>query len=337
MKKQLADRANELIANSQSTVIVCHRSPDGDAIGSSLALYLYLKKKGKNVRVVVPDAFPKFLHWMPGKDDIIIFESEPEMATQLVNDCDLIFTLDFNDLSRVGKMSSLLSNHGGPFIMIDHHQSPSDYAEVTISDSDVCSTCQMIFSFIEASGDAELIDADIASCIYSGIVTDTGSFRFSSVDAETHRIAAFLLGKGLDHEMVHRQIYDSNLLDRMRLIGYALSEKLIQFPESKVAYITLSKVELERYNFRPGDTEGLVNQALSLVGVNMAAFIREGNNMIKLSLRSKGQFDVNLFAREFFDGGGHKNAAGGASSETLATVEARFLKAVEQNQDKLDY
>jgi phosphoesterase RecJ-like protein len=337
MKREWVDKANELVNSSESVLIVCHRSPDGDAIGSSLALWQYLKKRGANARVLVPDGFPKFLQWMPGSDQIVTHESEPEQAEQMVNEADLIFTLDFNDLSRVGKMSDLLRSHTGSFVMIDHHREPSDYADVTMSDATVSSTCEMIFSFIEDSGHADLIDTDIAQCLYCGIVTDTGSFRFSSVTSETHRMAAFLIDRGLDHEMVHRQVYDSNLLDRMRLVGYALSEKLVQLDDAKVAYIALSKDELASYNYRPGDTEGLVNQALSLVGVNMAAFIREGNNQVKLSLRSKGKFDVNEFARAHFNGGGHKNAAGGASSDSLEETTNRFIEAIQANQDKLDY
>jgi bifunctional oligoribonuclease and PAP phosphatase NrnA len=221
--------------------------------------------------------------------------------------------------------------------MIDHHHQPETFPAVLFSDTTMCSTAQMIYMFIESMGDVEVIDENIGACLYCGIMTDTGSFRFPSVTPKTHEIAADLIRKGVDHAQIHRNVYDTNLLDRLRLVGYALSEKLMVFETYHTAIISLTKEELTRFNYRPGDTEGLVNQALSIKGVNFAVFVREGNNEVKLSFRSQGKFDVNSFARAHFNGGGHFNAAGGMSVESIDVVLQKLKDLLPENQEQLTY
>ncbi len=321
--------AKSLIANAKSIVVTSHKSPDGDAIGSALAMNNLLLLLGKNSTAILPDDAPDFLTWMKGNEDIVLFEKEKDRAQQKINEADLIFSLDYNHLSRVGKeMEAALRSASAKFIMIDHHQQPEPFAAVTFSLTASCSTAQLIYQFMDACGWKKQIDNSIAECIYCGIMTDSGSFRFPSVTPETHRIVAELIENGLDHARVHREVYDTNLLDRLKLIGYALNEKLEVINDCATALISLTAEELRRFNHRPGDTESLVNQALSIHGVKLAAFFREGNNEVKVSFRSKGSFDVNTFARNGWRGGGHTNAAGGITNESISEAIDRFKNEV---------
>ncbi|MFZ6052079.1 DHH family phosphoesterase [Halocola ammonii] len=338
--KDQIEKAANLISKSKRVVITCHRSPDGDAIGSSLALFHYLKNKVERARVVIPDPDPDFLHWTPGHDQILIFETQQEEAEEEVEKADLIFSLDYNTLKRTGDLASSLEkalDREVPFILIDHHQQPEDYPKVLISDTQTCSTAQLIYEFIVGIDGKTAITSEIGQCLYLGIMTDTGSFRFPSVEPKTHRIVADLLERGVEHALIHQEVYDTNLEDRLKLVGHALRNKLIVNRDLHMAYISLSKEELDDHNYRKGDTEGLVNQALSVKGVNFAAFIREGNNEVKMSFRSRGTFDVNQFARKYFDGGGHKNAAGGISDKSLEETISNFEQAAAECQSELNY
>lgn len=335
MEQKDISRAQELIGHAQKIIVSTHRSPDGDAIGSSLAMAAYLRKLNKAVTVVVPDAFPAFLNWMKGSDAVLNFESDPERVKAEMAEADLIFSLDYNELSRTGDLAETLASAKSDFILIDHHQQPGDFASVRVSDTSVCSTAQMVFEFIEASGHLNLIDAEIGSDLYCGIMTDTGSFRFSSVTPRTHEIAASLIRLGVNHAEIHQAVYDTNALSKLQLMGYVLSEKLKVIDELHTAYIVISDSELSKYNYRKGDTEGLVNFALSINGIRFAAFLREGNKGTRMSFRSKGDFDVNQFARSEFNGGGHINAAGGYSDAPLLEVEQLFLTSLNKYTDLL--
>ena len=331
------ESARALIEGAQNILITAHRSPDGDAIGSSLALYHYLKRKGKAAKVMMPNGYPEFLKWIPGNDFVLIYEEDESGGDSVIAQADLIFSLDYNVLYRTGDMAAKLEESDADFIMIDHHQQPADYPTVTFSDTTSCSTCQMIYEFIEGLGDVELIDDSTAQAIYCGIMTDSGSFRFPSVTDKTHEIAGDLIRRGLDHGAIHRNVYDTNKLDRLQLLGYALSNRLEVLTHLKTALIYLTHEELERYNYRSGDTEGLVNYALSIEGINFAVFMREAKDMVKMSFRSKGQFDVNQFARTHFNGGGHMNAAGAAKSAPLEQVIAEFKAAANGYEKQLVY
>lgn len=336
MQKTDITKTKELLQSSKNIVITCHKGPDGDAIGSSLALYLYLKKLNKNVKVVVPDDFPVFLKWLPENKEIIIYEQQQENAQTLINEADLIFSLDYNSLSRTGDMANVLNATQASFIMIDHHQQPDDYAAVTYSDTSICSTCQMMYHFIEVLGDVKMIDTDIANCIYTGIMTDTGSFRFRSTTSTTHRVIANLIDLGVDNAKIHQNVYDSNSYNRLQLLGKSLNNlKVIE--ELNTAYITLSTEEQEQFNAQKGDTEGVVNYALSLQDIKFAAIFKEdlNKNIIKISFRSKGGFNVNEFARLHFNGGGHTNAAGAASNLSLQDTLEKFISILPNYQKEL--
>ena len=321
---------DEILKRSKKIVITTHQSPDGDAIGSSLALFGYLVKKGFDVSVVVPDSFPKFLNWMAGTGNIHVYEYQQNIVEGLIHEADLIFSLDYNDLTRVGGVGVLIENSSAYKAMIDHHLNPVDFADWMCSDTSSCSTAQLIYNFIEDFNDLDLIDNQIAEGIYCGIMTDSGSFRFPSVQAKTHLIAADLINRGLNHARIHELVHDVNTLSKLHLLGFALNEKLRVLPKMPVAIIAISSEELSRFSFKKGDTEGLVNYALSLDGVQMAAFIKEDDNKVKMSFRSKGDIAVNEFSSKYFSGGGHKNAAGGVSfasfEETVKLFEAKIVE-----------
>lgn len=316
------------LETKRKIVIVSHKSPDGDAMGSSLAVYHLLKKKGHEVQVIVPNEDPSFLKWMPGRDHVLVFEYDEMISSQKIAAADYIFCLDFNTLGRIEKMGDLLAASPAEKIMIDHHQEPDDFANYMISDTTACSTAQLIYRFMQMLDYTSLLDANIASCIYTGIVTDTGSFRFDSVTAETHQIVAELIEAGAKNSDIHSNLFDNNSESRLRLLGYCLSEKMRLFSEFKTAVISLTVEEKQRFGFQKGDTEGFVNYPLSMGDIKMSIFLIEYDHGIKMSFRSKGSFSVNRFAREHFDGGGHNNAAGGHSSESQEAIIAKLLEVL---------
>jgi phosphoesterase RecJ-like protein len=318
----------EQLAVAKKMVITSHQAPDGDAIGSSLALMHYLQLKGKEVCVIVPDAPPSFLQWMQGFEQILVFENDEQLCQEKINQADVIFSLDYNDLKRVGAMGNVIAQSTGFKVMIDHHLHPTDFADFVMSNTHVGSTAQLIFQFIEDLGDKSLINVEIGEGIYTGILTDTGSFRFPSVDVNTHLIAAHLLGLGLNHARIHENIYDTNTVSRLSFLGFALNQRLKVLPNIPVAMITLTIEDAKAYSIEKGDTEGLVNWALSIKGIEMAAFIREDKEKVKLSFRSKGNIAVNEFSSNYFEGGGHKNAAGGVSYVSLEETISLFEEKV---------
>ncbi len=323
------NRVKEILQTKKKIAIVCHRNPDGDAYGSSLALYHYLKDK-HDVTVVSPNDCPNFLKWLPGEKDIVVLEKAEAKATKILEESDVIFTLDFNALHRTGDATEKVLKKIKPtFIMIDHHQQPDDYAQIKFSDTSKSSTCEMVYDFIADLGDSDKVNKEIATCIYTGIMTDTGSFRFPSTTPHTHLIVADLLKKGADNAKIYNNVMDNNSLDRMKLLSKAL-DNLVLLKELKTAYITLSQKELNDFNFEKGDTEGFVNYALSIKDVVFAVIFIEDKQqgIIKMSFRSKGQFSVNEFARKHFNGGGHTNAAGGRSTKSLDKTVSEFLEVL---------
>jgi phosphoesterase RecJ-like protein len=311
MHKDSFQKFKALLKKSNNIIIVTHFNPDGDAMGSSLGLYNYLTKLEKTVTVITPNEYPEFLQWLPGNKKVLEFSKQPKKAGALISKSDLIFTLDFNNYSRLEGLGELLQNSTAKKILIDHHQQPDNYATLMFHDVKACSTCELVHEFIIGLGGKKLIDKDIAACLYTGIMTDTGSFRYDSVSAHTHRIIADLLETGLKPSEIHSAVYDTYNESRVKLLGYCLSEKMVVLPEFKTAYISLSDKELQQFSHQKGDTEGIVNYPFSIKGIRFCAFFSEGDGKIKISFRSKGDFDVNQFARKHFNGGGHINAAGG--------------------------
>ncbi|WP_428742254.1 DHH family phosphoesterase [Tenacibaculum sp.] len=326
----------EFLSKPKSIVIVGHRNPDGDAIGSTLGLKHYFDKKGHTTQVLMPNEYPEFLHWVPGSETVKRFDRQNSQSVKALSKSDIVFLLDFNALHRVGgDMQNTLEQYENDFVLIDHHQQPDDFTYM-YSDTAMSSTCQMVYNFIEMMGDVELIDKNIATCLYTGIMTDTGSFRFRSTTSTTHRIIADLIDKGAENDKIHSNVHDSNSYNRLLLLGQALSNMKV-LPEYKTAFITLSEEEKKRFHYEKGDTEGIVNYALSLKGIVFAAiFIEdEEQGIVKISLRSKGSFSVNQFARNYFDGGGHDNAAGGRSEDSMKDTIARFKSLLPKYQHEL--
>ncbi|RED47565.1 DHH family phosphoesterase [Seonamhaeicola aphaedonensis] len=326
MNKQDINNIKQLLSSPKKIIIVPHKNPDGDAIGSSLGLLNYLLKGNHKAQVITPNDYPGFLKWMPNEVSILKHDSQTKQCDDLINEADIIFTLDFNAFHRTGNMEAVLTESKALKIMIDHHQSPDDYATYMYSDVSMSSTCEMIYNFIDMLGDLDLVDADIATCLYTGIMTDTGSFRFSSTTSTTHRIVANLIEKGANNAKIHDNIYDTNSYNKLQLLGCALNNLKV-IPESRTAYITLSQDELNQYNYTKGDTEGVVNYGLSLDGIVLAAIFIEDKQegIIKISLRSKGNFSVNDMSRTHFNGGGHINAAGGKSYSSLKDTVEKFI------------
>ena len=313
------------LEKAKNILILGHKSPDGDAVGSTLALHHYLEQKNIKSTVIMPDGFPSFLNGMKGVEDIKYFDKNKKEISELMHNSDVIFTLDFNDQSRVGnEFGKVLANAKALKIMIDHHQQPADYATFTFSDTKSCSTAQLVYEFIEANKDLSLIDKEIAECIYTGILTDTGSFRFPSTTQKTHEIASFLLNTGIKHSEIHERIYDINTPERLKLMGYMLDKKLEILPEIKTAIVSLTKEELLTHKTKKGYTEGFVNIALSILGIEIGIFVKEDENMVKISFRSKGDVPVNEFSKKYFEGGGHINAAGGRSNISVEKTVSKI-------------
>ncbi|MGY5847624.1 DHH family phosphoesterase [Salegentibacter sp. HM20] len=324
------------LSRARNIVIVPHKGPDGDAMGASLGLYHFLSDKGHSVQVISPNDFPKFLKWLPGAEKVKLYEQEPESCNKLLEDADMVFTLDFNALSRSGEMQQALIDTEAVFVMIDHHQEPTDYANHTYSDANMSSTCEMTYHFIDKLRGLKKITPEIATCLYTGIMTDTGSFRFKATSSTTHRVVADLIEKGAKHWEIHNNVFDTNSEERMQLLGTALQNLKVN-RQLKTAYIALSQEELDRHNFKKGDTEGFVNYGLALEGIIFAVIFIENQQegIIKISFRSKGDFDVNKFARTHFDGGGHLNAAGGRSEDSLQDTVVRFNRILPQYAEEL--
>ena len=319
----------EAIQEAKNIVITSHKSPDGDSIGSSLALYHFIQSLGKSSVVCHPDKAPNFLLWVEGALDILSFEEQPDEVIQKMHDADLIFCLDYNSADRVGKdIQPLLEQASAKKIMIDHHMHPADFCAIIVSETSVCSTSQLIYELIDQSGNKGLLNEHIGVPIYLGIMTDTGSFRFPSVQARTHEILAELIRSGIKHYEIHEKVYDTNTVDRLQLRGYALSEKLELIENYPVALISVTEDELNRFHYQKGDTEGLVNVALSVDSIKVAAFFAEKDGAVKISFRSKGDYYVNELANDHFEGGGHKYAAGGISFDSLENTINKFKSLI---------
>lgn len=336
MIQKKLDELKVYLSEPKNIVIVGHRNPDGDAMGSTLALYHYFKKKGHQPTVVVPNEYPEFLHWLPGSKTTYRFDWQNNQSQRAIKSSDIIFLLDFNALHRLGNdMQNTLEQYPNDFAMIDHHQQPDEFTYM-YSDTSICSTCQMVYHFIEMMGDVDLIDEDIATCLYTGIMTDTGSFRFRSTTSTTHRVIADLIDRGAENDRIHNNVYDSNSYGRLLLLGQSLSNLKI-YPEYKTAFITLTDAEKKKFDFQKGDTEGVVNYALSLKGIVFGVIFIEDKEqqIIKISFRSKGSFSVNEFARKYFNGGGHDNAAGGKSLVSLDETVKNFVELLPEYQEQL--
>lgn len=335
MKNNFIPALKEQLSNRKKIVIIPHKNPDGDALGSCLGLMHFLDLMNHSCWVISPNEYPEFLEWIPGQEQIITYNKSEEESEKLLLEADLIFTLDFNSLNRIKPMDEVIENCKAIKVMIDHHVQPDDYAELMYSDPSLGSTCEMVYNLMEAI-DVSLINKTIATCIYTGIMTDSGSFRFQTTTAVTHSIVSNLLDMGIDHTQIHNNIYDTYSFGRLQLLGKALTN-LVKVEPLNAVYITLSQEELTQCDFKKGDTEGFVNFGLSLDGIKLAIILIENTQekIIKMSFRSKGEFNVNEFARKHFNGGGHHNAAGGVSHENLEMTTQKVHQTILQYKDQL--
>lgn len=336
MQMQNFEELKSLLSEPKRIVLLPHRNPDGDAIGSTLAMRLYLSKLGHSCEVISPNDFPKFLKWMEGAKDIQIAEYNPGHSRRTIEKAELIFLLDFNTTARIDEVGEWLDRSEAPKVLIDHHQEPDQF-DFMYSDVEMPATCQMVYKFIESMEHLDLIDVSLAECIYTGILTDTGGFRYRTTSAETHRIVANLLEKGLNLDKIYNEVYDNQSVGRLKLLGVTL-DSLIALPDYRTAYMKLTRAEQADYGMQKGDTEGFVNYGLGINNNVLSVFFIEDQqqDFIKISFRSKGGFDVNQFARKHFNGGGHISAAGGRSDLGMEETIEKFVKILEGYKQELE-
>ncbi|KUG09292.1 DHH family phosphoesterase [Solirubrum puertoriconensis] len=327
----------ELLREPRHIFITTHHKPDADALGSSLGLAGYLKKKGHHVTVVTPSDYPDFLAWMPGNDEVVVFEPgrNDRQVQELVGTADVIFCLDFSSLGRINELGEYVRQAPGKKVLVDHHEQPEQFADIAFSFPTAAATAELVFELIRDLGDQSFIDPSIGECLYAGIMTDTGSFRHPSTSRNVHLIIAELLDAGINLSAVHRRIYDSHSEERLRFLGFVLKDKLTVLREYNTAYIAITSDELRQYHSKTGDTEGLVNFALSIEGIVFAAILIDRVQAVKISFRSVGDFSVSEFSRRHFNGGGHHNAAGGVSYEPLDATVKKFLDLLPNYQAQL--
>ncbi len=311
VKNEVVSKIRQALSGAREVSILTHTNPDGDAIGSALALYHFLRAKGINAHVLLPSMYPDFLAWMPEVANSVIFEDDEELCGRYLSESDMVFCVDFNSPDRLDGMEKMLELSKATTVLIDHHVDRGHFCDLAYKSIHVSSTAELIYRFIEELGEQAQVDATMATCLYVGIMTDTGSFSYACNSSDTFRVVSALMALGVDAEHIHRMVYDTYSEERLRLLGFCLSDKLMVMPEFGTAYIALSQKELERFHYKNGDTEGVVNYTLGIKGIVFGALITERKDRIKISLRSKGNFDVNRIAVEHFNGGGHKNASGG--------------------------
>lgn len=326
----------EELSTPRNIVITTHHKPDADALGSSLGLARYLLKKGHSVTVISPTDYPVFLTWMSGNNEVIIFnDGNEERSADLVEKAELIFCLDFSSLHRINELGELVRKAKGKKVLIDHHLEPEDFADYVLWSTKAAATAELVHQLIIDLGEGQVIDQGIADCLYAGIMTDTGNFKHPNTTKNVFNVCADLIDRGANTSRVAKLIYDTNSVDRIKFLGYALNEKLKIIPALNTAYFAITAEELKRFNSKTGDTEGLVNYALSIKNIKLAAVIIDRTEAVKMSFRSTGNFSVNEFARKHFEGGGHKNAAGGKSDLTLDETVEKFEKLILEHKDDL--
>ncbi len=328
---------SEVFKNAKNVIVTSHQNPDGDAFGSGLGLTHFLKKfHFENVTFISPTDYADFLAWMPGVSDILVYEYKAkEKGNLLLENADLVFCLDFSAASRVKEMTKSLLESPAKKVIIDHHEQPEGFADFIYWNEKASSTCELVYQFIAVLGETEKIDQEIATCLYTGLLTDTGSFRFESTTPAVHKTVAELLAAGAVPNEIYRKLFDNSTVDRLNFLGYALSKKMTYLPEYRTCYFVINEKELNKYNSKSGDTEGIVNYGLSIAGTVMSAIFIEKEGMIKMSFRSVDDFSVADLARDHFEGGGHKNAAGGKSHKSLEETVDKFLNLLPYYKNKI--
>ena len=334
---QLNQDFYKLFSSPKRIVLTVHLNPDADALGSALGFALVLQKKGHAVTVISPNTFPEFLKWMKSNESVLVYDKQPDDCIKAVEDSDVIFSMDYSALKRVGPIGEKIAKSNATKVIIDHHREPEDYADFMKWSTEAGATAELVFDLFKELDWVDDLDADAGECLYAGIMTDTGGFRHPNTTQHIHEIVAQLIGIGVDTAKVSKLVYDTNSLNRIKLLGFSLGQRLRVIEEFNTAYIYLSAEDLRNYSAQKGDTEGLVNYALSIKGIKMAALFKESDNMVKMSFRSIGEFSVNDFARTNFEGGGHNNAAGGVSKDmNLTQVIEKFEKLLPTYKSELN-
>jgi len=322
---------SKLFSTADNILLIAHINPDGDAIGSQIALYQFLTSQGRKVSMLAPNYLQEFLKWMEGSDHISVFIQDRKKCRSLINSADLIVMLDFNQPNRMGEAEELVIASNAKKVLIDHHLDPLQFADITISESSMCSTCELVHELICELNGSAFMNKAYAEALYTGIITDTGNFEYGSYTSRTLRIVADLLETGIQKEKILNLIYNNFSAERLRLQGFALNTRMVVLPELQSAYIFLTKEDLKEYNHVKGDTEGFVNMPLSIKGICFSTLFIEKEGFIKLSFRSKGTFPSNEIASQYFSGGGHMNASGGEYYDTLENTIRYFLKVLQDN------
>ena len=328
-------QAKNWIESSQRIVVIPHRNPDGDAIGSALGIFNLLQNMEKTSALVCPNDFPEFLHWLPGKDKVMVATDHPDMAKTLIDKADLLIMTDFNCPSRIKGIEEAVLQSKARKILIDHHPEPKEFADLVFSDTSVSATAELLYLFIQATGLEKYMDKSVAECLFTGIMTDTGSFSYNSSNPQTYIVLGELLKFEIDKDKIHSLVFNNFSHKRMQLLGYCLNEKFVVLPEFRTGFISITKEELKRFDFQPGDTEGFVNYPLSVKGVIFSALFIERDEHIKLSFRSKGKFAANRFSQLYFNGGGHRNAAGGECNLDMEACVNRFAELLPKFKNEL--
>lgn len=336
MPDAIYSKLRKVLSSPFRVVILSHINPDGDAIGSMLGMFWFLKKRGCTVNMAVPNEIPQFLNWMEGAEQIHDFRGQKQPVEKEMEHADLIFCLDFNETNRLGDIRTIFESSEALKLMIDHHPKPANFTDYGISDAAASSTAELVYRFIRELDGEQSIDRRIAEGLFVGIMTDTGCFSFNSSRPRTYNVVSDLLGTGINKNLIYSQVYDNYTEDRMRLLGFSLTEKMVVIPEIRCAYISLTRKELERFRHVSGDTEGFVNYPFSIRGIRVTALFLEKKDHIKISFRSKGDFEINRFAEKYFDGGGHNNAAGGESRESLEVTLKKFESLMTGYKDEIN-
>ena len=335
INKEVIKKIKDVLKKSSKILITTHMNADGDALGTSIALALLLKKLGKEVRIMTPNDFPEFLKWLPGQDMITIHMKNPKETQIWAEKGDLIFILDYNDPKRIKNAEKIILESKAYKVLIDHHPNPVNFADLTISETDYGSAAELLYAIIRGLGYSDLVDKDIATCLFAGIMTDTGCFSYNCSYPGVFNTVAQLMDYNIDKDKIYSQVYDNFSESRMRLMGYCLNEKMKVINDFNTAFIYISMEELKRFNHSPGDTEGFVNLPFSIKGVRFTALFIEKKDHVKISFRSRGNFDVNDFSTKYFNGGGHLNASGGEWKQSLDNTIERFVELLPLYSDKL--
>ncbi|MEN8250575.1 MAG: DHH family phosphoesterase [Bacteroidota bacterium] len=331
------EKFKQLFSTKQNVLITVHHNPDADALGSALGLASILKKQNHKVDVVSPNDYPDFLKWMKGNDDVLVFDNNMEESADLVNKADVIFCLDFSNLERIGELGELVDRSNAIKVMIDHHLEPKNFADFEKWSIEAGATAELIYDLVEEIGWTDYVEPDEADCLYAGILTDTGGFKHPNTTRHIHEVVAKLIDHGANTSQIAKLIYDTNTEDRLRLMGFVLSQRLVVLKDYDVAYIYLTLDDQKKFNVQKGDTEGLVNYALSIANITMAAMFTEAKDAVRISFRSIGSYSVNEFARAHFNGGGHNNAAGGRTELSLEETIEKFKSIVINKKKELQY